>query len=483
MAKDISNFIPPLPQRSRAGLVKAEADHNSIALLEFQSPSAALIGEPAPLMARLMSFLLASCVLVLTIGSFLIPVDMVVTAPSITVSHGDTTIVQPLETAIVRKVLVKPGQKVKKGQLLAVLDPTFAASDAKSTVAQMNSLRAQVDRLRAELGNKEYVSDGSSYGDAQAQMWQERHANYQAQVDSLKQTVEADRYKVTQLNADLEGYKARLPLAQQTENMRAKLAKVGLDSELDLLQATDYRVQIEADIADAQEQLKSALHELQVAIANLDAFVHQWYSETNDTLATQERSLSDMIDQATKNKLRTQLDELRSPADGIVLTVSHVSVGSVMQSGDELMRITPTDAAVDIEGTITGSDAGYVHVGDLVTVKFDTLPYIIYGFAFGRVEHISPDSFSNLPAPQANPLPSQPQVGAQQASAQPGVSPVAYTVRISLGEVKLHDVPPTFKIVPGMPVTADIKVGRRSIFQYLFERVVPTFVEGMREPQ
>ena len=482
MAKDLSKVIPPLPTPTKRAVANMETDHTSIALLEFQSPTAALIGEPAPLFARLNSLILASCVLVLLGAMFFIPVDMVVTSNAITVSHSATTIVQPFETAIVKQILAKPGQKVKKGQLLAVLDPTFASSDTKSTVAQMQSLQAQVDRLRAELANKTYVSDGTSYGDTQAQVWLERHSQFRAQVESLTQTIEAARYKVTQLHADEQGYVERLPLAQQTEKINSQLTKVGLSSQLSLLTAIDARVQIEASLADTREQLKAAQHDLQAAIANLQEYVHQWYSDTSDTLGTQERTLSDMIGQSTKNKLLLKLDELRAPTDGVVLSVSTVSLGSVMQSGEELMRVVPNDASVDVQGTIVGTDAGYVAVGDRVSVKFDTLPYLIYGFAFGRVDHVSADSFSNLPPPSANPLPTTPNVGTQQSQNLPGVSPVVYTVRVSIGEVKLHDVPPTFKIVPGMPITADIIVGKRTVFDYFFERIVPTFVEGMREP-
>lgn len=482
MAKDLTKIIPALPERSRGAVVKADSDHTSMALLEFQSPTAALIGEPAPLFARMNSLILATCTLTFVLSMFFIKVDMVVTSHAVTVSHSEQTIVQPLETAIIRQVLVQPGQKVKKGDLLAVLDPTFAQSDATSTTAQMDSLRAQVDRLRAELANKEYVSNGTPYSDAQAQMWTNRHAQFVSQSDSLKAKIGAARYKVEQLRADEQGYMQRLPLAKQTEGMRSQLAKVGLDSQLNLLSATDQRVQIEASLADTRQQLQGAQHDLSGAIADLQAYVNQWFSDTSDTLATQERSLSDMIGQSTKNQLRNKLDELHSPVDGVVLNVSHVSLGSVMQSGEELMRVVPNNSAIDVEGTIVGSDAGYVQVSDKVAVKFDTLPYIIYGFAYGQVQTVSADSFSNLPPQQSNPLPSQPSVGTQQTQNLPGISSVAYTTRMSIDEVKLHDVPPTFKIVPGMPVTADIIVGKRSVFQDFFERVVPTFVESLREP-
>ena len=46
----------------------------------------------------------------------------------------------------------------------------------------------------------------------------------------------------------------------------------------------------------------------------------------------------------------------------------------------------------------------------------------------------------------------------------------------------MHDVPGGFVLKPGMPVTADIKVGQRNILHYLFARVLPVGLEGMREP-
>jgi HlyD family secretion protein len=36
--------------------------------------------------------------------------------------------------------------------------------------------------------------------------------------------------------------------------------------------------------------------------------------------------------------------------------------------------------------------------------------------------------------------------------------------------------------MPGMPTTADIKVGKRTVLQYLLGRALPVASEGMREP-
>ena len=48
--------------------------------------------------------------------------------------------------------------------------------------------------------------------------------------------------------------------------------------------------------------------------------------------------------------------------------------------------------------------------------------------------------------------------------------------------VALHDVPAGFRVSPGMPVAADIKVGKRTVLKYLLGQVLPVAQEGMREP-
>src|SRR5512140_164605 len=77
------------------------------AILEFQSPTAAVISTSVPRSARgvvwMVSALFAS--IVVTMG--LIPIDRVVTAQGKVVSEAATLVVQPLETAIVRAINVR----------------------------------------------------------------------------------------------------------------------------------------------------------------------------------------------------------------------------------------------------------------------------------------------------------------------------------------------------------------------------------------
>jgi len=57
-----------------------------------------------------------------------------------------------------------------------------------------------------------------------------------------------------------------------------------------------------------------------------------------------------------------------------------------------------------------------------------------------------------------------------------------YRARITIDRSDFRGTPKEFRIVPGMPVTADIKVGKRTVLAYLLGRVLPVASEGMREP-
>ena len=181
----------------------------------------------------------------------------------------------------------------------------------------------------------------------------------------------------------------------------------------------------------------------------------------------------DAREQLNKAKLRRELVELRSETDAIVQSVAKVSVGSVMQSGQQFITLVPADTALEIEANISGRDNGFVHVRDPVVIKFDTFPYSQYGIAEGKVRIVSPDSFT-AQSEARNPTSTVPMAAA--------ASEPFYRSRIAIDRVALHDVPAAFRIIPGMPVTADIKVGKRTVLGYLLGLVVPVAQEAMREP-
>ena len=63
----------------------------------------------------------------------------------------------------------------------------------------------------------------------------------------------------------------------------------------------------------------------------------------------------------------------------------------------------------------------------------------------------------------------------------PGSNNSYYRGKIAIERIALRNVPNDYRIVAGMPVTADVKVGRRTVLNYLLGRVMPLVAEAMRE--
>jgi len=444
------------------------------AILEFQSPSAAIVTAPIPASARgvvwMITAMFASCV----VAMGLIPIDRVVTATGKVISQAATLVVQPLETSIVRSIDVKEGQVVRAGDILARLDPTFAAADVGALAAQVASLQAEVSRLQAEVDGRPFTYTGTDPNlSLQAAIFAQRQAErtfrletYQQQINSLAQTVARSL-------ADAAGLQQRLDVAERVEKMRRELEQLQVGSKLSTLGALDNRLEIARNMQNAINTAQTAKRDLAAKVAERDSYDQSWRADVAEKLAEPARKLSDAREQLSKAQLRRQLVELRANRDATVLTIAKVSVGSVLQPGEQFITLVPLDAPLEVEANISGRDDGYVHVGDQVAVKFDTFPYSQYGLAYGKVRLISADSFTaqDEQASHSGRVP----VNSQDTQ-------MFYRSRITLDDIKLHNTPAGFHIIPGMPVTADIKVGKRTVLQYLLGRVLPVTSEAMREP-
>lgn len=443
-------------------------------LLEYESPTAALVNLPAPTGARYTTWSIGLLCASFLVVANTVPIDRVVSTTGKVVATAANVVVQPLETSIVRSIDVREGQLVKNGDLLARLDPTFAAADAGSLETQVASLQAEVNRLQAEVSDKPYVTDGSVPGQLQMMIFVQRHAERAFRLENYRQKIDSSRAKVAQATGDIEAYEQRLVGARIVEGKRRELERLQVGSQLNTYQAKDARLELERNLATAQTTADSYRRDLDAIAAERDSYAQQIRTESSQTLTEQGRKLSEATENLNKARLRRNLVELRADRDSIVLSVAAVSVGSVMQSGDQFVTLVPVDSPLEVETIVDGRDAGFVTVGDVTTIKFDTFPYYTHGTAEGVVRAVSPDSFRNPNADR------QMKMGRPQASEDFGT--LYYRAKISLDTIKLHNLPPAFRMAPGMPITADIKIGERTIMQYLLQRMIPATTQGMREP-
>jgi len=444
------------------------------AILEFQWPSTAIVNAPVPRSARGIVWMITSMVAVLILVAGVIPVDRVVTARGVVISQTPTILVQPLDTSIVRSIDVTEGERVSAGQVLARLDPTFASADEATLTTQVTTLEAEVARLQAEADAKPFNYSGNDPNWLlQAAIHGHRVAEFDAKLQNYRNRVDELNATIAKAEADAVAYRERLQVAESVEQMRKQLAQSEAGSKLELLKASDTRAEMARALANAQQTGEAAKRDLAALMADRDGYIQGWNADVAEKLAQANGKLNEAREQLRKAQLHKQLVELRSDRDAVVQSVAKVSVGSVLQTGQHFITLVPTDAQLEVESNIAGNENGFVHVGDPVVIKFDTFAYAQYGLAYGTVRTVSPNSFNGLEEAR-NPTSNVP---VSETAGEP-----FYRARITIDRVALHDVPDGFHLIPGMPVTADVKVGKRTVLGYLIGMVVPVAHEALREP-
>jgi hemolysin D len=434
----------------------------------FQSESAEVREDPEPGQVRLTLYALAGLFIALLAVSVFMQLNRVVTSIAGQIVTTEPTIVlQALDPSIIKTLNVQEGERVKGGQLLATLDPTFAAADVSAAAAQIASLEAVIARTEAELAHRDFnpplgTAPEGVYMALQRAYFVERKAQFESQLLAYNEQIAQNKATIRKLKQDLDHYDDRVKISREIENMRASLAAAQVGSRLNLLTATDQRVEILRTEDFDRNALDEAEHQLASTIANRDGFVQQWFGQASQELVTARGTLDTTQQQLTKAAKHQDLVRLEAPEDAVVLKLAKLSVGSVLKEADPFITLAPLRSPVEAEVHISPLEIGFVRPGDRATVKLDPFNFVEHGTASGEVRWISEGAFT-------------------QDDNGSATDPY-YKARIALTEVKLTGVPDSFRLVPGMTLTADINVGSRSVFMYMMRGLIRSVNEAMREP-
>ena len=443
------------------------------ALLEFYSPSAGMIATPVNRAARSVTLLVTGLVAGLIIIACVMPLDRVVTGQGTLAAMDSTIVVQPFDQSIVHSINVREGDMVKPGQILARLDPTMSEADVVNLKQQVQSLSAEVARRMAEAQGVDYKPDLSNPASTgQEAAFLERQAEYKSRMDSYDAQILSSRADMAGFQASISAYAQRLKVASDVQAMRFELQKESVGSRLESLSAMDSVAEMQRSEADAVASANSARSKITATQAERDAFAKNWKAQVYTDLTEAQRKLYQARDDLSRADLRHKLVIFKAAKPAIVLNIAKVSVGSVLAPGAEFITLIPADSPLEVDAEIPASQSGYVRLGDPVTLKFMTLPYLTYGGATGTVTNISADSFN----------PDEKGVTNSSGLSGGGGGKLFYKARIAIDKYDLRNTPRGFHLTPGMPMSADVKVGKRTIMQFMLSSVVPTFKNGMREP-
>jgi hemolysin D len=465
-----------LPKATSQGSALTAADEPlPLAVLEFQSPTAAVIATPMPAMARSTSHVLAAMVAILLVIAGTIKFDQHVVGNAVMSSSSPDFSVQAFNSSsILRSIIVHPGQLVRKGDVVATLDPTYASADLTGLTQQQQNYAAQVAQLQAQEADKPYVPDPNNpYSALQLQTYNQQMGQYNFTTQNYQQQINQLQTQINGYNGQADYYRQRLGIAANVETMRKKLQQLQVGSELDTEAATDDRVSMQAEMENNISEAAAAEKQLASVTAQMNSFAQQFRAQSSTQLATALNQLSQAQQALTKAKLNSQEIDLTAPQDAVVASVAHAAIGSVLQPGETLLTLSPVNAPFSVDAEIDSTESGYVRLGDRVDIEFATLPQTVYGSAVGTVTAISANSF-NTQDQQGNQTLGTPLPGTSQN--------LYYKARISLDQLNLHNVPPGFKLMPGMPINAYIIVGHQTFLQWLFARYSSIMSNAFHEP-
>jgi HlyD family secretion protein len=439
------------------------------AVRQFQSEIDGIRHADEPLSVRAAVFVLGGALLACAVILAVARVDRVISSTGGKIISVETPLVfQALDPSIVKSIDVREGEIVEKGRQLATLDPTFAAADVNQLQQQIDSLNAQIARDEAELAGAEFNPPRSrdpevlKYESLQKTLFDQRAAQYAAQLESSDQKIAQARATIDKYQGDEGRYKERVQIASQVEGMRSTLLQHGNESLLNMLGSKDAKVEALRTMEFDHNSLVEAQHQLASLEADRKAFIEQWFSQTSQDLITARNSRDGARAQLEKAAKHQDLVRLTAPEHAMVLTLAKLSVGSVLKEGDTLLTLAPMSAPLEAEAQVLSRDVGFVRPGDPVTMKIDAFNFAEHGTVEGKVKWISEDAFTT--------------------DDNGAATSAFYRVRVSVTAIKLIDVPPTFRLIPGMTLRADVKVGTRALGAYLLGGIVRGIGQAMREP-
>lgn len=431
---------------------------------EFLPDAQAIEFQEPPKSSRVTLYVLLALFITALLWASLANLDKVVSGRGRLVTPLPNLVVQPLEPGILKEIHVRMGQIVKKGAVLATLDPTFASADANQLGSRSDTLSIQARRLQSELrGNSMAAGGQDEQRRLQTELLAERRAVHAARLRQFEETIARLQAKRATNQQDQITLGQRLKSLQDLETMYADLEARQFGARAKTLEIQDRRLEVERDYRLAVNQALEIRQEIAAVEAEREGFAKSWRQEAMEKLSTTLQQRDEVDDQLSKARLRSEMMRLVAPEDSVVLEIGKKSVGSVVREAEPLFVLVPLKAALEAEVEIDPADVGDIRVGDKTRVKLDAYPFQKHGALEGRVASISADAFS-------------------RQGGLTGAPAFYYLARVRIDSTKLRAVPEPTHLIPGMTAAGEIITGKRSVISYFTYPIIRTFDESLREP-
>jgi HlyD family secretion protein len=399
--------------------------------------------------------------------------DIVAVTQGKLVPQSYVKVVQPADSGIIRKILVKEGDQVTAGQVLIQMDASVVQADTRTLVNEIRLRELQLRRIDAELRATPMVRQSS---DAQL-LFDQIDAQYRARRLAQQDALEGERTLLVKAQQDLHAaveveskLKKTVPIYREQAEAWDKLAKEGFAGKLMAMDRQRLHMENEQDLraqAHTVESLKASIAQSEKRIAQIGSnYAQQLQNERVEA----EAQLHKLRQDWDKQQHRTSLLELTAPQAGTVKDLATHTVGTVVAPGTILLTLVPQNEPLLAEVWVSNHDIGFVQPGQAVKVKLAAYPFQKYGMIDGVVQQVSADATDVSEA------------GAKPATAGSRAEPLLYRALVALGSGELTSIDGQQRsLTAGMQATAEINLGSRSVLEYLLSPLQRIAHEAGRE--
>lgn len=447
--------------------------------IKYASEVDAALARRPRLSARLLSLTLAFMFAFLIVWAAFASLDEVTHAEGAVVGSQRTQTIQNLEGGILRSILVHEGQIVDTDMILAQLDNEVAESSYRDAVNKTMENTLAIERLEAELNKEEphfpkdlnawvrniigHHPDARTYERArqvvhdQINAWKSRNGQLKADIEVLKKQYEQRKHEVGEETARKAQLDKSLSLAVRQRDTAYSLVRHNNFSRLEYIGLEQKVVELQGTIA----QLSSSIPKAQAAAEEIRQRIVSREAEQNADISAEinkrRLELISLRENLSAGSDRVTRTELRSPVRGTVKQIYINSVGGVVRPGQSIMDIVPLDDTLLVEARVSPRDVAFLRPGQEAMVKVSAYDFTIYGGLKGKLESISADTIEDKRGEYY------------------------YVVKIRTPKTNILYHNEALPIIPGMLVTADIRIGKKTVLDYLLKPVLRAKHNALRE--
>lgn len=429
--------------------------------IECLPPGRAARETPASRAAVWLGFAMAMVAICGLVWSYVGFLDVVTVARGRIVPRDRLQLVQVVDAGVVRRIHVRDGSIVRRGQLLIEVDSTVSDADGARLSSELQEARLHTARLHALLSDPTrldtLLAHDPDSGALQTRLLENQRAEYERRLEAAALAVRQRGAAIAVTHANLN----RLEVVVDIQTQRAEAFRALLERQfiatLQFLEVEERRVEKVQELAMERRRLEQEQAALAEAQANQGVVEMEFRRARLSELIEWEGRVASLEQEVVKASRRRAVQRVTAPADGVVQHLAAYTPGAVVAAGEQVLAIVPTTGGIEIEASIENKDVGFVRVGQPAEIKVDTFPFTRYGTVPGTVVAVSPD-----------------------ATAREGVG-LIYAARIQLLREVLDVDGVPMPLSAGMAVAAEIHLGRRRVIEFFLSPLLKRSWEALRE--